>query len=394
MPLCLLSIHTDDATVDVALPAARPVSGLLPDVVALTGRHASVDATRFRLLHPSGTPVDEHLTLTENGIRDGDALLLVTDIPIPPRRPYWDAAREVAVAAVPPTARVDVGSGAVAVGLVALCWAGLGAESRWVHLAVAAVIACATTGRGMDLAAVAAWAVTGCLVVPPGVVAGNVLVAAAAAGTAAVLLIRLRGPSATVVAATCFSALAAVGAAVATAWSIPVATAGVVLATTALGTLGLSGRLAVLAAADPNRAHAILDGLVVSAVLAATLGAVLVAVSAPDGRALAFTAALAAVLAPRARSHVDPIRRLALLVGGTCCATAGLVVTVLALPSLAPWAAALLAAAGLAAGVGREPGPMLGRIVDAAEYVAIAAVIPLACWVAGLYAAARGWHLP
>ena len=152
--------------------------------------------------------------------------------------------------------------------------------------------------------------------------------------------------------------------------------------------------VAVLAAADPNRAHTILDGLVVGAVLAATLGAVLVAVSAPDGRALAFTAALAAVLALRARSHVDPIRRLALLVGGTCCAATGLVVTVLTLPSLAPWAAALLAAAGLAAGVGREPGPMLGRIVDAAEYVAIAAVIPLACWVAGLYAAARGWHLP
>lgn len=394
MPLCLLSIHTDDATVDVALPAARPVSGLLADVVALTGRHASVDAARFRLLHPSGSPVDEHLTLTENGVRDGDALLLVTDVLVPPRRSHWDAAREVATAAVPAAVRVDVGSGAVAVGLVALCWAGLGAEHRWVHLAVAAVIACAATGRGMDLAAVAAWAATGFLVVPPGVVAGNVLVAAAAAGTAAVLLIRLRGPSATVVAATGFSSLAAVVAAVATAWSIPVATAGVVLATTALGTLGVSGRLAALAAGDASRARAILDGLVVGAVLAAAAGAALVAVPAPDGRTLAFTAALAAVLALRARSHVDPIRRVALLVGGTCCAAAGLAAAVVALPGLAPWAAALLAVAGLAVGVGHEAGPMFGRIVDAVEYVAIAAVVPLACWVAGLYAAARGWHLP
>jgi hypothetical protein len=40
------------------------------------------------------------------------------------------------------------------------------------------------------------------------------------------------------------------------------------------------------------------------------------------------------------------------------------------------------------------PGPAVRRIADAAEYAALAAVIPLACWVGGLYAAARGWYAP
>jgi hypothetical protein len=43
---------------------------------------------------------------------------------------------------------------------------------------------------------------------------------------------------------------------------------------------------------------------------------------------------------------------------------------------------------------GAAANPLARRAIDIAEYLALAAVVPLACWVAGLYGLIRGLSLP
>jgi hypothetical protein len=38
--------------------------------------------------------------------------------------------------------------------------------------------------------------------------------------------------------------------------------------------------------------------------------------------------------------------------------------------------------------------PLAHRAVEVLEYLALAAVVPLACWVSGLFASVRGLSLP
>ena len=57
---------------------------------------------------------------------------------------------------------------------------------------------------------------------------------------------------------------------------------------------------------------------------------------------------------------------------------------------------ALAAAAGAAALgclVGLTMSPIAARAVEVVEYLALAAVLPLACWVGGIYGLARGLSL-
>ena len=113
MPMCRLSIHADDgdtaSDVDLVLPTSSPVVAFLPDIVELAGRSATVDGRRWRLLRPSGTPVDECMTLSDNGIRDGDVLLLVSESPRLPEGSPWDSAQATVTANDPPSAApVDV----------------------------------------------------------------------------------------------------------------------------------------------------------------------------------------------------------------------------------------------------------------------------------------------
>jgi hypothetical protein len=61
---------------------------------------------------------------------------------------------------------------------------------------------------------------------------------------------------------------------------------------------------------------------------------------------------------------------------------------------IAPWCAAFVIAVGLVAAARPDLGASIGRGLDIIDYVALTAIIPLACWVGGLYAVARGWHSP
>jgi hypothetical protein len=48
----------------------------------------------------------------------------------------------------------------------------------------------------------------------------------------------------------------------------------------------------------------------------------------------------------------------------------------------------------LGAGFGATVNPLVRRTVEVSEYLALAAVVPLACWVGGLYGLIRGVSLP
>ena len=417
--MCRLSIHADDgdtaSDVDLVLPTSSPVVAFLPDIVELAGRSATVDGRRWRLLRPSGTPVDECMTLSDNGIRDGDVLLLVSESPRLPEGSPWDSAQATVTANDPPSAApVDVtafGAAAIVIAAAASGWLGVVGSDRWVSLVVTVAAAVVATARALTLrrdvmgaAAVAAWAGAGFLVVPAGPAAANVLLATVAAGTAAVVVSRWAGRlSSTLVGFGAFSAILAVAAGAATAWSMHGSTVGAVTVVLALALLGASARIAAATsglsadvAGDQAacRAHAILDGLTAGCASAVAAGAVVVAVASHDGAAAAFTAAVAVAMWLRSRVYADWPRRVASMLSGTFCAIASLAASVAAGSAVAPCYALVFVGLGFLANAVHAPGPAVRRIADAAEYASLAAVIPLACWVGGLYAAARGWDAP
>ena len=98
----------------------------------------------------------------------------------------------------------------------------------------------------------------------------------------------------------------------------------------------------------------------------------------------------------RARLHVG-IDRVAALVGcGIICVTVAFALTVVSIPRQASWATVMTVIAGVGAlRVGFcTVSPVARRSVDLLEYLVVAAVVPLACWVVGLYGVFRGLSLP
>jgi hypothetical protein len=76
---------------------------------------------------------------------------------------------------------------------------------------------------------------------------------------------------------------------------------------------------------------------------------------------------------------------------------AGLAVAVISKPAQAHWAALLTVAAAGSLALGWLHGypvsPVVRRAIELLEYLAVAAVLPLACWVVGLYGLVRGLSL-
>jgi hypothetical protein len=74
--------------------------------------------------------------------------------------------------------------------------------------------------------------------------------------------------------------------------------------------------------------------------------------------------------------------------------SAAFIIIVVASPDQTGWASATIVAIGL--GVVRPPGLKAGasRALEMLEYTALVAVVPLACWVGGVYAMVRGTSLP
>jgi hypothetical protein len=163
-----------------------------------------------------------------------------------------------------------------------------------------------------------------------------------------------------------------------------------------------------LAEGEPARAtravtaHHSLTGLVIGCAAAATLGAMLVASGcSPDGRswpkAAVFGAVVGLVMVLRTRTHIDALRRTALLTCGMVAMGASCASVVVSAPGQANWVCLLATSGGVSAlggAFGATLNPLARRAVEVLEYLSLAVVVPLACWVGGLYGLVRGLSLP
>jgi type VII secretion integral membrane protein EccD len=440
--LCRLTVQCGvDAVahaVDLALPTMVDVCQLMPSIVDIIDQDGTAPVTgrRWRLSRAGGMPVDESMTLEENEVRDGDVLLLTA---IEPPAPVWRVADPSHT-----VAHVDTANGgpamralsvsacllAGAIGATALVWSALVTASAQqlviaAGLAVAAAAGAVVARRThtdpllcvtLSVTAVVYAGATGFLAVPGAPSAAHVLLASAAAFAMTMFELRLIScGTICLTAIAAFALLTAMMAAASLTWHWPADAAGAVLATLALATLGVSARLSIAVAgigppvpstddleddgpaaddaARPVRGHRILTGLVIGSSISAALGAILVAYGEDSLlHAAAFTAVIGLALLLRSRTHADTKRRVALAVGGMLTITAGFAVSVVNAPSQAHWIS-LVAAAGGAGALGGlldlTISPVARRAVEIMEYLALAAVVPLACWVGGLYGLVR-----
>ncbi|KAA0075636.1 type VII secretion integral membrane protein EccD [Mycolicibacterium sp. P9-64] len=424
MSVCRLSVQSDKdgepVAVDLALPSGTPIGALLPTIVALTEQHPDETPRGWRLDRLSGTPLDESISLAENGVHDGELLVLAASgaPSIGPVR--WGSFRTVTEAASPehvsPFLPVATCVWTAVLASLAFCKSlaghpGIELLVAAIGTCVAAVMAVAGRSAAAAMAAVSLAASTGFLTVPSGPGPANVFLAAAAAACMSLVLLRWTERSASKLVATgTFSGLVAVAVVVPVITVVPVASVGAVLGVAALGTLGLSGRMAILlsgltvdqhAEIDGRaiRAHATLTGLVAGCSGAAALGTILVAVGchrygAPSLPSTGFAAVIGVALLLRVRTHVDEVRRRALGIAGLVSVSASFATFVTAHPAHTGWVSAALIAIGLGAARPPQPTTVTVRVADVMECAALVAAFPLACWVGGVYALVRGASLP
>ena len=113
--------------------------------------------------------------------------------------------------------------------------------------------------------------------------------------------------------------------------------------------------------------------------------------------AVLFAAVVGLVMVLRARTHVHVYRRAALVTAGLAAIAACGTDIVVSAPGQANWVCLVATAIGVSM-LGRRftsTGNILRRrALDVLEYVALGAVLPLACWVGGLYGLVRGLSMP
>lgn len=422
------SIATDQdrpATVDVTLPAAMTVGQLLPAIVDAVG--AGKDRARhWRLSVVGGPLLNESMTLAQNDIHDGDLLMLDETAISPPRTPRLTQALQTHAPnpEISPLLRPAGCLWGFLLGALTLIGTNPGGAGR---IAVAAVLTLAVIAAALfahrtevgetftttlNVAVVGQVAVLGFLVVPAGPGPANVFLATVAASSSGVVAMRLsRCGTEVLLAIVTLSAIGTVAAGCALIWPLSLQSVGAILAAAALAALSLTPRLSIaLAGLTPtldgdihndvsvealaSRGHRTLTGLVAGCCATAALGTLIVAAGGRDpatAAAIGFTAAVGVALFLRSRSHVSGRCRTALTASACCALTAMFVLVVAWSPAQATWAGALSVAAGLAVlSPATLTNAMAVRIVDGVEYCALAAVVPLACWLTGVFDALRG----
>jgi type VII secretion integral membrane protein EccD len=428
--LCRLTVAscTDDEhrAIDLELPADVDVGHLLPQIVDLVHRDVAPTPGLDWLLSRVGEPpMDDSRTLNDNDIRDGDVLVLTTSEPLATEWAPCDPCHAMAAedepvprilpaiscvllggfgAAILASPATDMATtNRIVVGTtMALAGAAGAVAARRLH---SDALICAA----LSLVAVLYAGALGFLTVRTGPTESSLLLSAAAMFAGAILLLRVTDCGRTcLTTVTTLSALVAAAAAAGVTWQLQLNAGGAVLVALSLATLGLSPRLSMAlsgttpeAAPDVRRCHQMLTGLVLGASISASLGAAAVAVgevreAGSTLRGTSFIAIVALVLLLRARTHVDVTRRSGLAIAAVLCAMAGFASAAVAAPTHAHVVSALAAtmgAAALSCLVRPTVSPIVLRTVEVAEYVALAAVIPMACWVGGTYGWARGMNL-
>lgn len=442
-----VSVHSGTAVVDVALPAGVPVAALMPSIVDILdgpgggddGGSGDPEARRYCLSRPGAAALSASATLAQHGIRDGE-LLILAESATPPSAPRYEDVAEAVAARLQSTARPRSGlrpasrlTGAIAAGVLT----GIGgltlirnaftanATGTTVVVTVSAGVVAllcagvahrtygdALAGVALSVIATAFTAVAGFLAVPgvPGF--PNVVLGAMSAAVASVLALRVSGCGAvTLTALACVATIVAAAAFVGVITAAPPHVVGSVSALTSLGLLGVAARLSIaLAGLSPHLppapdvdARAIRAGTWLTILLAAfgcaaTVGAVVtVLAGAPGPPRIGFGAGAGAVLMLRARRGDGGVGPVFAACGTTVIATTFAAFAVGA-PSgtrTAAMTAALVATAmclGLAASAA-SPSPVLRRVVDVIEGGALVTMVPITCWVCGLYGAAGGLNL-
>jgi len=439
-----VSVHADEIRLDLALPAAVPIATLIPpiaDILAAEHGHPG-GPTRYQLSCPGQTALDGSTTLAQRGIRDGAVLILTrssTDIP----PPQFDDTAEAVSSSLATAARPWTRHAARVTGALAALWlASVGAvlltrqavcdsDARPVGTSIAAVAGCialtgatvahrgfrdGTTAQSLGLLAIGFAAVAGLLAVPGGPAAPNALLAATAAAVTAVLVPRLTRCDTPLFTAVAGFALASAAAALAaTLITVPVAAIGAMYVVVSLALIAASPPISILLAglsprltddesadtlpAKAIRANAWLTALIGAFSTTAACGAVAVAMCPAGGHrvvGVAFATLTGAVLLAQARSHRDMPKSVMLVANGTATLSAALVAAVVAFRPPIAWLGATTAMLTTAAFVVPvvQLSPVAHRGLGLLERLALAALVPLACWICGLYGTARGLNLP
>jgi type VII secretion integral membrane protein EccD len=448
-----VSVYAGTTVVDLALPAGVPVATLIPRIVdILEGRgvdsSGGLVARRYQLSIPGASALDASTTLAQNGIHDG-AVMVLSHARTPLPAPRYDDVAEAVSATLDATARPSNQpqnrqatrlTGAVAasfltcIGALTLirnafsanitrhlgATAGVAALAGFVGLLFAATAHRAhrdpVAGLTLSLIATTFAAVGGFLAVPgaPGV--PNVLLAAMAAAVMSVLAMRVSGCGVvTLTAVSCFAMVIAIAALVGVITAAPLHIIGSVSALASLGLLGVAARVSIVLAglspqlppapgldtADCVAAKAIradnwLTSLFAAFSSSATVGAIVtVLTGAPRLNRIAFATVTGALLLLYARS-VDRRRTPMFVISGIVATGTTFAVTAVSTPDHGPWIAAvtaMLAAVAIYLGfvaTATSLSPVLRRSVELLECLALVAMVPLTCWICGLYAAIRG----
>ncbi len=439
-----VSVHAGANVVDLALPAGVPVAVLMPSIVdVVAGRSldgsGGLVARRYHLSRPGAAALTG--TLAQNDIRDGQVLILTASATPPPAPRYEDVAEAVS-ATLDSTARPWSHSrrrqaarlaGAIAasvltmIGGLTLIRNAFATNVTGVTVGVAAsagltALLCAAIAHrtygdapawlALSVIATAFAALAGYLAVPGAPGLPNVVLGATAAVVTSVLAMLVSPCGAvTLTAIACVAAIIAAAALVGVLTEAPPRVIGSVSALTSTGLLGVAARISILLAAlSPQlppapdldakaiRADAWLASLLAAFASVAAAGAVVTVLAGPPRPCrIAFGALTAAVLLLRART--GDARSMLVFV---CCGTAVVATTLAALAAHMPngaWTAAMtatLAAAAIYLGFvasAISPPPVIRRGVEMLECLALVAMVPMTCWVCGLYSAVRGGHL-
>jgi type VII secretion integral membrane protein EccD len=451
-----LTVHADSVRADLVLPASAPLESLVPAIVDIIagnrGYQAEPVAIRHRLSLPGNTALDPSKTLAEIGIRDGAALILTspsTELPVP----RLDDAAEAVSQSLAGTERRWTPFASRLVAVLAAGWLTVVCTPMLIRTGIdleeirgEGVAIAATTGlvsllaagaayrvfreksAGLLLGLVACWfaMVAGALIVPGGLGAPNALFAAAASAAAAAVMRAIGCHTVVFTTLTCFAATGATVALVGAATTIPLHVLGAASAAISLILIEISAPISIrLASLSPQPspdsdepmlnpdcvkiraidARTWLTSLVTAFAASTALGAIGAAVGPhPPGSqrlpGIAFAALTGAVLLSRTRAHGNLAMSLPLIIFGTITVSVALVGAEAAYPTQSAYIATVsigLAAAALRLGFvdpSTKLSPVGQRGIELLEYLALAAVIPLACWMCGLYAAARALNLP
>ncbi|MFD2414730.1 type VII secretion integral membrane protein EccD [Amycolatopsis pigmentata] len=449
--LIRITIAAPKRRIDMALPEHASLAELLPGLLARAGEGLAdegVPGGGWQLRRPDGTPFDLGRTLAAHRVRDGEILHLAGARTNWPEPEYDDIVDAIATGATHTgqawgprhtrLASLAVGATTILLGLIPIPSAGppWPAAASWALgvagiLLIAGVVLARAVGDAEAGAVVAAPALPfafagGGLVLAGGhaltdLSAGHLILAGVALSAAALV-----GYLGVVAAQTLFAGaataglLAVLGGVLAGAAGLPGhQAAGVVAAAVLVLSIGFAplalrlGRVPMpvlprstndLVRNDPQppidrvhaavaRADGLLTGMLAGASAVVMCSEVLLTRDGGGGP-MTLVAVLSAGFLLRARLYPTLRQRIPLLVDGIFGAACLVVGMVGAMPLVSVGALLLAVAAGvIASGVllgGRAANPYLGRIAEYSEILLMAAVVPVACWVLGLYGLVRG----